>query len=323
MPSPIVRRVPPLEAAAAGAEATDDLTITYAALVPDLKSAAHGWLSRINDGTGTATGLGTVPVAMMMVSLVSGPSSVVLVQCVGITSVIGAAVLVFVLLGLVYLALLGVARSRATPAQRRWGGTFLWLITGADHYASLSQFQIVLWTLTVAASAVYVMALSGNLLDLTPGVLILLGIASGAALIARVPSKVDSMRDKRADMVEAHWSDIVEIGGTLDVTRVQMLIFTMISAAFVVLKVVVGYRIPVIPDNFLLLMGISNGVYLTGRGLPDGAPPVVPAKTVQAAPLGTAVNNPPAAPAAVTMPQPLATTVNRPKPVTDPPGNPV
>jgi hypothetical protein len=47
-----------------------------------------------------------------------------------------------------------------------------------------------------------------------------------------------------------------------------MLIFTFISAAFVVLKVIVGYAIPEIPQNFQILMGLSNGIYVVGRQLP-------------------------------------------------------
>jgi hypothetical protein len=58
-------------------------------------------------------------------------------------------------------------------------------------------------------------------------------------------------------------------GEEIDVTRVQMLLFTLISAAFVGLKVIVSYEIPAIPENFQLLMGISNGVYIAGRHLPS------------------------------------------------------
>ena len=50
-----------------------------------------------------------------------------------------------------------------------------------------------------------------------------------------------------------------------DVKRVQMLFFTVISAAFVLLKVVTSYVIPDIPTGYLLLMGISNGVYVGGK----------------------------------------------------------
>ncbi len=52
---------------------------------------------------------------------------------------------------------------------------------------------------------------------------------------------------------------------TIDVTRVQMLFFTLITAAFVVLTVGSTYEIPPIPDGFMTLMGISNGVYLGSK----------------------------------------------------------
>jgi hypothetical protein len=47
-----------------------------------------------------------------------------------------------------------------------------------------------------------------------------------------------------------------------------MLSFTLIAASFVLIKVVVDYEIPEIPSNFLILMGISNGVYVAGRKWP-------------------------------------------------------
>jgi hypothetical protein len=54
-------------------------------------------------------------------------------------------------------------------------------------------------------------------------------------------------------------------GRELDVTRVQMLIFTVVTAAFVLLSVASNYVIPEIPDSFLYLMGISNGVYVGSK----------------------------------------------------------
>jgi hypothetical protein len=53
------------------------------------------------------------------------------------------------------------------------------------------------------------------------------------------------------------------------VTRVQMLFFTLITAIFVAVKILVSSEIPDIPQGFLLLMGISNGVYLTAKFIPD------------------------------------------------------
>jgi len=54
-------------------------------------------------------------------------------------------------------------------------------------------------------------------------------------------------------------------GRELDVTRIQMLLFTLVTAVFVAIKVVSSYEIPVIPDGFLILMGISNGVYAASK----------------------------------------------------------
>jgi hypothetical protein len=70
------------------------------------------------------------------------------------------------------------------------------------------------------------------------------------------------------------WADLVVAGpgrGEVDVTRVQMLFFTLITAAFVTMTVLNTYTIPEIPQGFLILMGLSNGVYLTNKFVGDGA----------------------------------------------------
>lgn len=64
------------------------------------------------------------------------------------------------------------------------------------------------------------------------------------------------------------WSDLVVDDGEgreIDVARVQMLYFTLITAGFVLMQVLRSYSIPVIPDGFLILMGISNGVYMGSK----------------------------------------------------------
>jgi hypothetical protein len=64
------------------------------------------------------------------------------------------------------------------------------------------------------------------------------------------------------------WSDIVtdtDRPAEIDVTRVQMLFFTVISACFVAIKIASTNTIPEIPGSYVTLMGISNGVYLTAK----------------------------------------------------------
>lgn len=52
-----------------------------------------------------------------------------------------------------------------------------------------------------------------------------------------------------------------------DVTRVQMLFFTVISAVFVVLNIIDTCTIPEIDPSYVMLMGISNGVYISAKFL--------------------------------------------------------
>lgn len=64
------------------------------------------------------------------------------------------------------------------------------------------------------------------------------------------------------------WSDIVcdtDRAPEIDVTRVQMLFFTVISAFFVAMTIGTSSTIPEIPDSYVTLMGISNGVYLGAK----------------------------------------------------------
>jgi hypothetical protein len=70
---------------------------------------------------------------------------------------------------------------------------------------------------------------------------------------------------------EPRWSDLLiddEGTGEINVTRVQMLFFTVVTAGYVVLSVVRTQVVPDIPESILLLMGISNGVYLTAKFVP-------------------------------------------------------
>jgi hypothetical protein len=286
---------------------------------------------------------------------------------VGITNVFFALVITVLVLAFVFISLGHVCRARLEylPKRKR----LLNIITTRSGYASLSQFQIVLWTFVVLASAAYVMSLSGDLIPISTGTLVLLGISGSATIIAKAKSESDAAAPRpapdpaaaaaaadaaekdaqklrnatspdadaiaeadakaaaarakavAADAVAAAtkkraavalaaadqkqaaeneataaennaqqmlkaaaiateaakratrqrhplWSDLVmeeTQGRELDVTRVQMLYFTLVTAAFVLLKVITSYEIPVIPEGFLLLMGISNSVYVGSK----------------------------------------------------------
>ena len=61
----------------------------------------------------------------------------------------------------------------------------------------------------------------------------------------------------------------------MDISRVQMLLFTVVTAVFVLVYVATSYELPEIPDGFLILMGLSNGLYF-GSKLATGSAPTAP-----------------------------------------------
>jgi hypothetical protein len=94
-----------------------------------------------------------------------------------------------------------------------------------------------------------------------------------SSVAASAQARADAFQNPPANQIP-QWSDLIvnetrQINGTvireIDVARFQMLLFTLITAAFVLMNVVTTYVIPEIPTGFLTLMGISNGVYLGAK----------------------------------------------------------
>ncbi len=312
---------------------SDGTSWTVAATIPKQ-------LQAVPAGSEVETVLPQVPlVDVRIVAIADKKLAADVTATIGITSpwmalILGAATIVVVLYGLNICATKRLQDSKGIMKA----SALLRIISTPTGYASLSQFQIVLWTLVVAASAVYVMALSGDLIEITNGTLVLLGIAGAATLGAKAhmasqatsaqtaattaqtaadqasieaakkaaavaaaaaPSPVavaehavaSDMAAKASDIAATattrannfkkppddqipRWTDLivnetVGIDGTvtreIDVARFQMLLFTLITAVFVLMNVLTTYVIPEIPTGFLTLMGISNGVYLGAK----------------------------------------------------------
>lgn len=298
-----------------------DTVVNAGVIVPNLPDAPEGLLTRLLPaGKLRADGFGLVPAADLRVIAV-GRDGVLADQVfqVGITRPWNALATALVLLAASLAVLHAMAVRRGAS-----GAGLLKLICTRERQASLSAFQILVMSMTVAFSAVYVMSLSGNLINLTPGTLVLLGMAgaSGVAAALQPPVVSAGQAENLADRAQlsagqAHtdaqqiaalapggtqaaaaqllaeqtgreavalqlaalearlriagpplWSDLigpVDGSGGIDMARVQMLFFTLVTAGFVLLKVLNTYVVPDIPDYYLALMGISNGVYVAAR----------------------------------------------------------
>jgi hypothetical protein len=269
-PSPLVRSVP-----------NSTGLLEYGALLPDLPNATREGTGPSHTGAVEYTAVGTVPLADMQVLIELDDSRrIAVVLPVGVTRVSTAVVVLAVSLVLSGLILWRLAPPAFLGSASGWtlrhvSRRVLSIIAASNGVASLSNFQIMLWTFVVGGAAVYVMTLSGNLISISGGTLTLLGIAGGTTILARISPGQTTAVDPGAPAVvyTPRWSQLLVSDAAtadVDVTRVQMLMFTLIMAAFVGIKVAVSYSIPEIPDNFLVLMGISNGVYLAGRQIQPG-----------------------------------------------------
>ncbi len=171
------RRSPRVRLLPRDSTSDDDRTFRFAALVPAF-GFDHPWI----EGLGHRTWTSTVPLADVYVHGTvprdrDAPLHVILTDSVGITT----AWIAFVAAGIgavvAWSVLALCASRRAVP-----GGYFLGVISTPYGVASLSQFQVTIWTFVIGAGVVYVMMLTGNLIDIPATTLALLGV-TGASLV--------------------------------------------------------------------------------------------------------------------------------------------
>jgi hypothetical protein len=169
-------------------------TVTYNAVVPD----------EMKDAPGAPMSLRIMRIAQMRI-LVSRddknkvPPIVDVVHTIYITNKLWGLVasLGFSAAAFAFFWLLG--KHRGVPGY----GFPLRIISTKDGYASLSQLQLILWTLVIGAGSAYAVALSGNLINLTSGTLILLGISGAAALGAQTKDAQEKTDTSAKDKVLA------------------------------------------------------------------------------------------------------------------------
>ena len=144
----------------------------------------------------------------------------------------------------------------------------IWFVSGKYGGASLSLAQILLWTILVFSASFYVLVISGKLLDLTDEVLMLLGIAGGSSVIAKITASAkgkNGLALPAPQTKDPKWLDLFQTEGRPDLYKVQMALFTTLAAIFVTAKIYGSLQFPELPAGLLTLIGISNGVYLGAK----------------------------------------------------------
>ncbi|MFC7538179.1 hypothetical protein ACFQU2_41000 [Siccirubricoccus deserti] len=175
--------------------------------------------------------------------------------------------------------------SRAPDRRplQAWLRAFSPIVISQDAFgtASLSRFQVLLFTLAAVGVYAYVLIRTGELSSLSSDVLWLLGITmAGSALASIAGGPVVSTGNRLWLLATGvldnaprrpRWHDLLGADGEIDVTRVQALAFSAFAAAALVANGPNDLERFEVPDTLKYLIGLSQAVYVAGKALPrDG-----------------------------------------------------
>ncbi|MBN8439581.1 MAG: hypothetical protein J0L95_16290 [Candidatus Accumulibacter sp.] len=138
------------------------------------------------------------------------------------------------------------------------------VINASSGRYSLSNLQILLWTLLVIFALSYAWFSTGVLLPLSSGILVLLGISGATSILARMAEGTDNSSAEPATkpmLKDLVWSE----KEGFDLLRFQMLGFTLFTWSYSLVSVLRNEGLPEIPENLYTLMGISNAAYIGGK----------------------------------------------------------
>lgn len=133
---------------------------------------------------------------------------------------------------------------------------------------SISITQILFWTFITIFGIIYVYWLSGFFLEITPQILVLLGIGGGTALAAKINalSRIYDVPSKYLSLVERtrtpKLKDLISIGGQPNIFKFQMFAFTLITGYIVIVEILKSHSFPIIPSSLVTMMGVSSLIYL-------------------------------------------------------------
>lgn len=152
-------------------------------------------------------------------------------------------------------------------------GVFTSIFMGRDGTASISLLQMALWTIVAVWALIYVFMRTWTLLSMTPEVMGLLGFAGaatvGARLIASSRNPIEIQGGVASSVVQDPMrfklAQLFQTTGQFDLVKLQLFVFTMLIAAYVLVRVLRDGEFPQLDPNFLLLMGITNGVYIANK----------------------------------------------------------
>ncbi|HEX8258017.1 MAG TPA: hypothetical protein VF589_10315 [Allosphingosinicella sp.] len=155
--------------------------------------------------------------------------------------------------------------------EKSWSAWASGLFLDANSQPSLSLFQIFFWTLITVWGLIYVFIVTGELMNLTGTMLVLLGIAGTGTVAARFLSRGSTGAPAApavrapATRTEVDFAALLSTNGTFDLLKLQLFVFTLLIGAFVVWRIADSGVFPELDTETLLLLGVSQGLYIGGK----------------------------------------------------------
>ena len=176
------------------------------------------------------------------------------------------------------------AWGNKSTSGKRWLNP-IWLARDFTGRASLSQMQIIFFSVIVLFLVTYILLGTGVLASLSQDVLLLLGIAG----LGSVAGKIGTYGTNRLDYENIAWairmrwmkdgwqvekpktSDLVTTGGEFDPYKFQMLIFSTVVGVALLILGVTGLAGFAIPPSLLGIIGLSQVTYVSGKVFANGS----------------------------------------------------
>ncbi len=184
------------------------------------------------------------------------------------------------------------------PRERRLGSAWRslvrlaqpWRIVGTNGQASLSQLQMLLFTLIVATLLFYQWLRTGLLQQISTDLLYLIGLSTAGAAGSQISSTLKKELEPgvyhylqqlgwfnapaRATEHPAVAAELLMTNKRFDIYKFQMLVFTFVIAAYVLASGADELGNIQISATLLTLMGMSQGAYIGGRAAIDSLTPL-------------------------------------------------
>jgi hypothetical protein len=143
---------------------------------------------------------------------------------------------------------------------------------------SLSQTQLVFWTVLVIGGFIYSVVLTDLTNSLNPSILLLLGISIGTTGVA---TSIDYYKRQKNEVstLKPHKNflfDILSDGDNISVQRTQILMWNLVFGIYFIIYTINNKTMPVFSDTLLVLSGVSSSFYLGNKLTENNASSVDP-----------------------------------------------